>query len=606
MGADDGLKRKSNYEIQFIKGLLIKDSILGNYFEYSNKKNNMKIICIEKLLNNRQELLKKIEESKKKILNKNENLLNILDYSVDVQNNWCSTFYLLKLFYEYPNKSLKEEINSRKSKNQNFNMKELTHLLYNITNAGVHLQENNIKHNDICPSLIYYTKNNNFKLLLNDKNVNNPERYQLEKMLRKDNFYLSPNLYIALKKRFLDNIKHKKVKSDIFAFGLVVLETGLLRSVRNIYDNSCINKKILESYLKEFEEKYDNNPLLYSSLRKILEFNEEERPDFISLKEVIPDYDMIKEYFKKLENGELEDDNQVDDDEEEVEQDLFKGRQNQDLFKGRQNKDLFQGRQNQEVKVMNSNSRLSQNLNFQKNTKPQNNTNYFANKVIKAPEDNFFDVFDDQKQSIGGKKTNADIYSENKSHGTKNQTIDNFFDQNSFIPPENKNIYSTNLYSNLSKKYNNNQQNTNTIYNKNYQNIQNPKTIYNKNKYQKKASLKNYDNKKSNNTNINKLYNNYNKNEKSHFLKEGRIDNLKVNENYYYKQPKPSYGYSNQNSRPISMNSNYNSHSRPVSQKMNNFNLQPMNGFRRPESSYQQSYNGYNNHQKQNPYSRYK
>ena len=46
----------------------------------------------------------------------------------------------------------------------------------------------------------------------------------------------------------------------------------------------------MENYLIEFEENFEDNPLLFTSVRKMLEFDEEERADFVSLKEAMPDY----------------------------------------------------------------------------------------------------------------------------------------------------------------------------------------------------------------------------------------------------------------------------------------------------------------------------
>lgn len=49
-----------------------------------------------------------IESIKTQILNKNESLLNYLDYSLKVQKTWCSTFYLVKIFMESYIKNLED------------------------------------------------------------------------------------------------------------------------------------------------------------------------------------------------------------------------------------------------------------------------------------------------------------------------------------------------------------------------------------------------------------------------------------------------------------------------------------------------------------------
>jgi hypothetical protein len=602
MGTDDGLNRKSNYEIQFSKGKMIKDESWGNYFEYTNFKNNTKIICKEKIINNRQELLKTIEESKRKILNKNENLLNILDYSVEVQKNWCSTFYLLKLFYENPNKNLKDETTLRKSINKNYDMKELTHFFYNMISVGCHFQTNNINNIDICPANIYMITKENFKFLISERNVN-PERYQLDKMLRNEDYYLSPKLYVALKNRYLDNIKHNPIKSDIFAFGLVLLELGIMKSIKPIYDTSSINKKILESFLKEFEERYQNNPLLYSSLRKILDINEEDRIDFLSLKEVIPDYEMIKEYFQKLENGELEE----DDEEDEIPKDIYKNNTNHNIYESSnnqynnyQNTNKFENKKENKV---NQNNLYDKNLNrnypSERDLKYNNVNKNQTNKIENSQNNNFvnfFDVLDEKpKNSFEGKKTDADIYSQNNLNPKNSSNeFENFFDQNSFIPPLPTKTPPTNLYSNLNQKNTDIIQNKDnySIYNKTYFD-KNPSNHYSNNYFESKETTKSY-------------FSNY--------------QNTNRNVNYLYNQPKTINGYNNQeirtnslnsnymnNGRPISMNNNYSNYGRPISQKTHTISVQRENNFKRPESSYQKTLNTYYpNSNQQSGYSKYK
>ncbi len=68
------------------------------------------------MFNDRGTLNRAIEAVKKKMFSKHDYLINLLDYSVEVQKNWCSTFFLLRAFYEYPEKSLKKIILENKEK----------------------------------------------------------------------------------------------------------------------------------------------------------------------------------------------------------------------------------------------------------------------------------------------------------------------------------------------------------------------------------------------------------------------------------------------------------------------------------------------------------
>lgn len=143
MGKDQTFERQSQFELKYKKGTLAKNQLFGEHYIYFGNDNNSKIICVEKIYNDRSSLNRAIEEIKKKILNKHEYILNILDYSVEVQKNWCATFYLLRAFYEYPDKSLKKIILDWKDEGprervpsdeddpvHNAKSEELTHLLY--------------------------------------------------------------------------------------------------------------------------------------------------------------------------------------------------------------------------------------------------------------------------------------------------------------------------------------------------------------------------------------------------------------------------------------------------------------------------------------------
>jgi hypothetical protein len=65
-------------------------------------------MAFEKQLNDQSSLAKEIEEVKKQMYLKNDYILQVLDYSVEVQKSLCSTQYILRVFMECPEKSLKQ------------------------------------------------------------------------------------------------------------------------------------------------------------------------------------------------------------------------------------------------------------------------------------------------------------------------------------------------------------------------------------------------------------------------------------------------------------------------------------------------------------------
>lgn len=300
------LNRKSDLETTYTKGQSRKDLFFGDFFVYNAIRGGSQIICVEKLFNEEETVKREIEAKKKRILNKQDYLVNLLDYSVEEQRNWCSTFYLLKCFYEYVDRNLIGEILERKKLADNkssFKMEELTHLMYQQVHANAFLQERGIAHGDISPNTIFVSPKNEYKLAFRMNDTMAPERIQVDKAIKNEPLYLAPALYEAVKQRTLEKLKHNQHKSDMFALGLTILQAGLMKGIQDIYVGDRFNARKLEEFLVEFEAKYEDNPLLYTSVRKMCEVNEDERPDFISLKSALPEYDEIKDYFQKVEAG---------------------------------------------------------------------------------------------------------------------------------------------------------------------------------------------------------------------------------------------------------------------------------------------------------------
>jgi hypothetical protein len=82
-------------------------------------------------------------------------------------------------------------------------------------------------------------------------------------------------------------VPHDRSKSDVFSFGLCLLEAGLLRDVQDIYDEgqNWVNTDLLDSYIDEFCLRQFNTNLS-DLLRKCLITEESSRPDWLVLKKV--------------------------------------------------------------------------------------------------------------------------------------------------------------------------------------------------------------------------------------------------------------------------------------------------------------------------------
>lgn len=96
--------------------------------------------------------------------------------------------------------------------------------------------------------------------------------------------YVSPLAY----KNLFENerkVEHDLHKSDVFSFGLCLLESGVLKSIQHIYDptDQAINYKIMQDLIDEFCEKYSSEEL-HKILRVCLLLEEKNRPDWVELR----------------------------------------------------------------------------------------------------------------------------------------------------------------------------------------------------------------------------------------------------------------------------------------------------------------------------------
>jgi hypothetical protein len=82
---------KAVYDSEWQRGPMQHSTIFGEHFVYSKQNETKKIMAFEKQLNDQSSLAKEIEEVKKQMYLKNDYILQVLDYSVEVQKSLCST-----------------------------------------------------------------------------------------------------------------------------------------------------------------------------------------------------------------------------------------------------------------------------------------------------------------------------------------------------------------------------------------------------------------------------------------------------------------------------------------------------------------------------------
>ena len=150
----------------------------------------------------------------------------------------------------------------------------------------VHLQENNMVHADLRPSLIGVpvARGQNFILLDRLGDPSPPNQAQLNNLKAGKKLYMSPALYHALMNK-QPKVRHNPFKSDIFSLGMIILEAGLLEPVQGIYsaEGKEIDHSALVDLVERFFQRYPSHFILQEMLLVMLEFSEKLRQEPIKL-----------------------------------------------------------------------------------------------------------------------------------------------------------------------------------------------------------------------------------------------------------------------------------------------------------------------------------
>ena len=302
------LNRKSKYENDYERTQVKFNPLINECWIWKHKTQPKKIICFESFQNSQKIIEEQIQSVKRKKLLQNQYFINLLDYSTEVIKDWCATNYKLREFYEFPGENLLAATARPEARTK----KELTMLMYHQVSANCTLQEMELVHGNICPESIYKL-GPTYKISIRQVGKGGEWRARQRKKLKFGlPIYMSPEVYRASFSNSFSAPQFDAHKSDVFSLGLVLLQAGLGADVQVIYQNGEVNREMLDELVKEFELKFSDNPLLFSSVKKMLDLSEEDRPDFLALKHALPDYEEIVTYFEKLENGELESEEEMD------------------------------------------------------------------------------------------------------------------------------------------------------------------------------------------------------------------------------------------------------------------------------------------------------
>lgn len=297
---DADFNKVSQYDRSFRQIKSLNDPRFGDIQILQNPSTRQVIGVRERKVTDKSEAARLIVAARNRLELKNPYLVNLLDYSVVKQSELCSSFYIIKYYFEYPRTDLRKLIVDREKNGQGLTSAELTNVLYQQNQAQAYLQSQGLAHGDLQPLYIGYDPERSESKLIDksDTLINDQAIIQAQKnrMVSGQPLYVSPTMYSNLKKGST-KFQFDRNKEDAFALGLVLLEAGNGRSIQNIYDSKTgqINQGALDQHLEEFNRRFSGqNTLLTSHVSQMVNLNEAARPSPAQIKASLPPYEEVK------------------------------------------------------------------------------------------------------------------------------------------------------------------------------------------------------------------------------------------------------------------------------------------------------------------------
>eukprot|EP01017_Pseudomicrothorax_dubius_P019427 TRINITY_DN2136_c0_g2_i1.p1 TRINITY_DN2136_c0_g2~~TRINITY_DN2136_c0_g2_i1.p1 ORF type:complete len:417 (-),score=63.38 TRINITY_DN2136_c0_g2_i1:86-1336(-) len=186
----------------------------------------------------------------------------------------------LELILDFVDYTLASELNKRRKKQSPLSEPELWYFAFSIIGAASHLQDRGIGHTAINPRNIMLTRDGKVKLydycMIHDK----PMDYG--KLLEKKGYYCPLQMKNIESGR--RNYKYNIFKSDVFSFGLTLLEAATLVNItESVYDwnKKAINIYAIQSLLSYLPKTCSDN--LINLISSCLHLDEKLRPDWEDL-----------------------------------------------------------------------------------------------------------------------------------------------------------------------------------------------------------------------------------------------------------------------------------------------------------------------------------
>jgi hypothetical protein len=265
---------------------LVGEGTFGKIYQATWNKNNLKYALKKIVLHTKDEFaLVHSEYDLMKNFYKRTNCNGIIKVYGSKDEKLTEGNYAFYVLMELATNDWEKEIQIRSELKKFYSEGELLAILKSLVRTFYQLQKYGIAHRDIKPQNILIVDNKYKVCDFGEARTleNNDDLHTL----RGTELYMSPILFNALKNK-KTIVNHNCFKSDVFSLGMCIVLAGTLTfqslyNIRELRDMDSI-KNILVRYLIA---RYSYN--FVNTVLKLLEIDENKRPDFIQLENCLRD-----------------------------------------------------------------------------------------------------------------------------------------------------------------------------------------------------------------------------------------------------------------------------------------------------------------------------
>ena len=261
------------------------DKRFGDISIYKNDRSKTKVMMKEKSSGDQKTFTRDTIMARTRMELQHDNLHKMLGWSTQKKSELCSTHYYVRMFFDFPESDLRNEVAERKRKGQSVSDAELSLATSNALHGLDYLHNMRLAHGDIRPQLISAERLGGDAIVTNrilDRlaDPSQIERAQVNNLMNNRELFMSPQLYKRINTKGKKKPGFDRQKNDLFALGMSVISAGTASSVKDCYKRGGkFDAQRLRYHLDRFRTRHQQNYSLCNVVTSLVEIDEDRRPD---------------------------------------------------------------------------------------------------------------------------------------------------------------------------------------------------------------------------------------------------------------------------------------------------------------------------------------